>query len=356
MHTPAFLIVRLAAIGDVVLTTPLLGRIRAEHPDAHVTWMCGSRVSALVRLLPGVDEIIEVDEHALLRGNAFARAAAMGRAWRQLAGRSFDRVLLLHPDPRYRVLLWPVGRSRIHVLEHPPGRRTNPVPGRFRGDEAARLLDGNASCGPIVRQWALADLRDRVPASAAGRRSRPRVVLVPGGARNVLREDALRRWPVESYTVLARRLVDAGIEVVLVGDAADREQGSRFVGIGVQDRIGATSLPELLGVMRDADVIVSHDTGPMHLARLVRTPLVALFGPTDPAQFIGDDPLVTVLWGGRDLACRPCYDGRSFADCSDNICISRVPVDHVLEAVKGRLAGGTSGVAAEAPATPRAAP
>ncbi len=71
----------------------------------------------------------------------------------------------------------------------------------------------------------------------------------------------------------------------------------------------------------------------MHLARLVRAPLIALFGPTIPAQVLSIDESVTVLWGGADLACRPCFDGRSFARCADNICMQAVtPADVVTAA------------------------
>ena len=161
--------------------------------------------------------------------------------------------------------------------------------------------------------------------------------LVPGGARNVLAEAALKRWPVASYNALAEELLKLGMEVTLIGNAGDSAFANSFVGLPVQDAIGKKSLPETLQLMRDADVVVTHDTGPLHLARLVRVPIVALFGPTDPAQFVGDDPLVTVLWGGADLACRPCYDGKNFARCADNICINRVSVANVLSAVKQRL-------------------
>jgi heptosyltransferase-2 len=93
-------------------------------------------------------------------------------------------------------------------------------------------------------------------------------------------------------------------------------------------------------VLRDAAVVLSHDTGPMHLARLVRAPLVALFGPTSPSEFILEDARTVVLWGGRHLACRPCYDGRDFAECRDNVCMQSIGVDDALDAVEQVIARG----------------
>jgi heptosyltransferase-2 len=335
-----FLVVRIAALGDVVLTTPLIERLRAEDREAHVTWLCGSRVEKLVRLIPGVDDVIALDEHALFRGGPAARTRVIAGVWRELWRRKVDVVLMLHPDPRYRVLIWPARGARIHAAKHGPGLGANPIPGRFRGDEAARLLDGPESNGPITQRYGLSDLRPHLGPSARSRPSTtPSAVLVPGGTRNVLREDSLRRWPVAHYRELARLLISKGVDVTLIGDGGDLEFGRQFEGLAVRNEIGKTSLTDLLQIMRGADVVVSHDTGPMHVARLVRTPLVALFGPTDPAQFIGQDDLVTVIWGGADLACRPCYDGRNFARCADNICINRIPVTVVLDAVLRRLAG-----------------
>jgi heptosyltransferase-2 len=338
MARPSFLLVRIAALGDIVLATPLLNRIRAEHPAASITWVCGNRVRELVALFPGIEEIISIDEVALFRGGFTERAREVAGLWRRLVGRRFDRVFLLHPDSRYRLLTWPLRGSLVVAAKHPPSDRANPIPGRFRGDESARLWDGSESRGPIVGHYPLVDLRDRLAMPPAQTSKHTRIVLVPGGARNVLRQDALRRWPVESYRELAEELIATDAEVVLIGDSADAEFGRQFANMAVVNLIGSTALPETLRVLRDANVVVTHDTGPLHLARAVRTPTIALFGPTDPAQFVGSDPLVTVLWGGDDLACRPCYDGKNFAACSNNICINRISVRTVLGAVRDRLA------------------
>jgi heptosyltransferase II len=163
-------------------------------------------------------------------------------------------------------------------------------------------------------------------------------VLVPGGAKNVLRESSLRRWPVESYAALAAELIGSGYAVTLVGGPDDAWVRPFFSGVSVDDRIGALSLPETVAFLANARLVISHDTGPMHLARLARAPLVALFGPTMPTQFLVEEPSTIALWGGADLACRPCYDGREFAACADNICISRIPVSAVLDAAERLLA------------------
>jgi heptosyltransferase-2 len=331
-----FLIVRIAAIGDVAMSTTLLSRIRAEHPDAHVTWLCGNAVRELVALFPGVDEVIAVDETRLLGGNAMTRALALLGVWTRLAGRRFDRVLILHPDRRYRMLALPLLGAHVDSTAH-SGPTAHPVRGRYRGDENARLLDGGGSGGAMAMHYEFADLRAAVPPSPMPAATKRRVALVPGGTRNVLRHDARRRWPVASYRVLAQELVKRGIEPVLIGDKHDADMVAEFDGVPVQNWIGRSTLVETAALLRTMDLLVTHDTGPMHVARLVRTPTVALFGPTNPNEFVGEDERITVLWGGAELACRPCYDGIGYPPCADHVCMSGIPVSRVLDAVLARL-------------------
>jgi heptosyltransferase-2 len=327
------LVVRLAGIGDVVMASTLVERIRREQPDAHITFLTGRVAEPIARLFD-VDEVIAIDETSLLRGGWTSRAAVLLSLWRQLGARRFDRVLLLHVDRRYRALLAGLRPVRVDMLTRAQHGEMIPVPGRWLGDEYARLLDGNRHVGPIERRFDLADLRGQVTRLDAGAGA---VVLVPGGAANVLRSDDVRRWPTTHYAQLAERLLDAGHGVVLIGGPGDRWVLPAFDGMSVRSMIGELSLVETLSLLRAAAVVVTHDTGPLHLARLVRTPVVALFGPTMPAQFLSFDDSVTVIWGGEFLACRPCYDGREFAACSNNICLSSITSAAVFEAVATRL-------------------
>lgn len=336
MSGSRYLIVKLAALGDVAMTSALPGEIGRREPDAHVTWLCGTRVADLVRMFSGVNEVMVADEVRLLRGRAPQRVSAMLDVWRQLAFRRFDAILLGHADPRYRALVRTARSKRLRSLYQNVSPRMLPIPGRYFGDEYVRLLDDDDSRGPITGHYPLADVRPYLP---AGNAARPvGVALVPGGTRNLLRESALRRWPVDRYREVAGRLLDAGFTVTLIGDDADAWVRPHFAGLDVRDEIGALSLTGTLAVLRDARLVISHDTGPLHLARLVRAPLLALFGPTMPSQFMAEHSTASVIWGGAHLACRPCYDGREFAACRDNLCMQDISVSTVMERALAILA------------------
>lgn len=330
-----YLIVKLSAVGDVAMASTLPGAIRQRDADAHIAWLCGAGVAELVRMFAGVDEVMVVDDAALLRGGAVRRVAALASAWRQLAGRHFDQILVGHADWRYRALALSARASRRRALSLAPSARALPVAGRYHGDEYARLLEDD-SRGPIAGHWPLADVRPALRRPVAP--AEVGVVLVPGGARNMLRESALKRWPVEGYAELARRLGRADVRVTLIGDAADAWVRPAFADLDVRDEIGAHGLAGTLGLLGAADLVVSHDTGPLHLARLVRAPLLALFGPTNPSHFVADDATTSILWGGGALACRPCYDGREFAACRDNLCMQDIRVEAVAERALEMLA------------------
>jgi heptosyltransferase II len=339
MSGDRILIVKLGALGDVVMSSTIVARARRERPGSRITWMCGRSVAPLVRAYDGVDEVIEVDDRALFTGGLPRRIGSLAAAWLRIAGRRFDLVVLAHRDPRYNVLIAPVRAGKVRVLADAP-RESRPLVVRYFGDEYASLL-GDPS-DPDAAGAPLASVKVEEP---PGFRvdNRRLVILVPGGARNLLRESGLRRWPVDCYRTVAEALLAAGFRVVLAGDADDEWVRPHFAEVAVDDFIGRLSIPATLGLMKKAALVITHDTGPMHFARLVGSPLVALFGPTIPDRFVVQDGKTTVLWGGANLACRPCYDGREFATCASNLCMQDISVEQVIERSLARL-GISSGV------------
>jgi heptosyltransferase-2 len=99
----------------------------------------------------------------------------------------------------------------------------------------------------------------------------------------------------------------------------------------VANVIGQTNIPELLALYVDCDAVVSHDTGPLHLAGLTPCRLIGLFGPTSPWMFMPRRRGAVALWGGEGLACRPCYDGRDYPACSFNGCMQSISPARVIE-------------------------
>ncbi len=161
-----------------------------------------------------------------------------------------------------------------------------------------------------------------------------KIALAPGGAKNVMRDDALRRWPIEHYAKLAILLREKGYEVVITGAETDGWCSEYF--LGFENLIGKTGLLELIDFYKQCSLLITHDSGPMHLAKLSDCEVIALFGPTNPFERTGSPEKIHVIWGGKDLPCRPCYDGKNYPPCKSNICLKQITPEEVLELVELR--------------------
>jgi heptosyltransferase-2 len=153
-----------------------------------------------------------------------------------------------------------------------------------------------------------------------------------------------KRWSDEDFGALARLLTERRrARVVVVGDTKDMDVAARVTGIAGEETInlaGGTSLLELAAVLKRASLLVANDSGPMHVAAAVRTPVVALFGPTVPE--FGFSPL-----GERDrivevdLPCRPCsLHGTERCGEGSLRCMRLITPDDVFKVVSEVLNGG----------------
>ena len=329
---PRALIVKLGAIGDVLMAVP---GVHALHQKGYeIDWICGQAVAPILNAYPWIQTIV-VDDRALLKGGKAAQLKALAAVWKILLGRHYELCVTLYYDARYRWLTMPVRPQRSVSLSK-TDRRTMLLSGRHHTDEFARVLlgieDGErpVSLSPIHP--------GRLPASPLDRLvGRSRVVLAPAGAKNMLRDDALRRWPLENYVALASILLPRGLEVVLIGGPEDTWAVSAFEGLAVTDMIGRVSLLETLALLDESDAMVTHDTGPLHLAGITRVGIVSIFGPTDPRGRLPQRADTVAIWGGEGFACRPCYDGVNYAPCSDNGCMKQVTVEMAMREVEAVL-------------------
>ncbi len=325
------LVVKLGAIGDCLMVLPGARALFEGGQGEAIDWVCGDGVAPVLALYPWIRPIV-VNERRFLHGSAGERMEATAGVWGELARRRYDLVATLYYDARYGLLTLPARAGRRVRLSH-TDRRYRLLPGRHHADEFARVLMGWPD---DVRPAGLAPVAPVVmPASPLARvEGRRRTILVPGGARNLLRDDALRRWPIESYAEVARELLARGHEVVISGGPEDGWVLPQFAGLGVTEAVGRWSLVETLGLYAEADLVMTHDTGPMHLAGLTRTPLLAIFGPTDPHGRLPRRAGAMAIWGGERFACRPCYDGQGYAACHHNACVEEVSPEMAVEAAE----------------------
>src|SRR3989441_10855381 len=332
MRTPdRILVIKLRYVGDVLLATPVLSRLRESFPKAHLTMLVNPGTEDVVRDHPALDEVL-----VLARGGL----ARQWRLVRDLRRRRFDLVIALTDGDRSALL------SR---LSGAPIRLGYNSEGRWRGvlytqvvaaDQFSmhtvryhlKSLEGLGLAGlppapiltvaPEARQEA-----DRLLREAGVDGARPFVCLHPGA------RWWFKAWPAERYAALADLIqTEAPAQALVLGADQERSLESRMAdGMKTTFRslIGKTSLRALAAVLERAALMVSNDNGPMHMAAALRVPVIGLFGPSDPS--------VWGPWGDghrtfyKGLDCRACYHPDCFR--GEQNCMRLITLEEVWEAV-----------------------
>lgn len=331
------LIVKIGAIGDAVMALGAVHWLRVSDPTVRITWLAGKKIVPLLKTAGGIDRIVSVDEEALFCSSRLDSLKALLSVWCTLFWKKFDLVVLGHADWRYRLLTLSVLSQETRMFVRKNGKLF-PVPGRYHGDEYLRLVSRKEdwTMPPFIfPPTEVPGLSPFLAKSLGHNKEKPRILLVPGGAKNVLADDRLRRWPIQSYVALAKALAAKGYKVILAGSETDLWVREWFRDVDVVDSIGTTDLSDLIAMISRVEVVVSHDSGPLHLAVLLQKRVVALFGPTNPNEKIPrqESNPAYVLWQGKVLPCVPCYDGKGFARCERNVCMEMISVPDVEEAI-----------------------
>lgn len=331
------LIVRLGAIGDVIMASPMLEHLWRLHPDCRVDWLVGNISAPILECIADPRlTIVRADERKIFRGSTLERIGAILSVWRRLGLARYDRVLILNSDPRYAILPLLCRGSR-HWFR--AGDSRGVIPGRHHSVEYLRMvtdLDDSSSPWPVYPPVRLPALPDEV--EVAIKSDTPVVAISPAGARNVMREEGLRRWTIDGYKKVAQGLRAEGCKVILVGGPGDRWASEAMADCCDLDFVGSLDLSAFLSLLSRVDLVVSHDSGPLHMADFVGTPVVGIFGPTLAEE---KRPIAVphrIVIGAPILACRPCYDGSRYAACSNTRCMTDITPEQVLVAAMGLLA------------------
>ncbi len=281
------LVIKLAALGDMVQAFPPFAHIRAAHPGAHITLLTTPPYESLAAASPYFDRI-ETDG----RPNRLDQTLAMlGR----LRGARYDRVYDFQTSTRssaYFYALWPHPPqwSGIAPLCSHPHRNPHRNAMHTLERQAEQLKDAGVwPDAPVARGSAPApDLSFMLNDPAPERRpehfglTAPYALMIPGAS--ALRPG--KRWPAERYGELARGLIGRGFSVGVIGGPGEAEIG-RVIGLAAPDTknlIGQTDYAQIAGLGARAALAVGNDTGPTHVVAAAGAPTVVLFSAeSDPA-------------------------------------------------------------------------
>ena len=326
-----FLIVRLGALGDIVHTVPAAAALRRAYPDARIDWVVDARHAAFAQLVTVVDRVVTLEASTL-------------RAWLQLVQGlrpvGYDVALDFQGLMKSAIVARASGARRVvgFSIWHLREKGARPFYSEVDdGSGAPHVIRKNLNLLSLVGidtadiAFPLAHspsaVVEEVKAAAAGR---PIALINPGAAW------PNKRWPATRFGEVAAFLqeVRGFAPFVLWGQgeqplAADVVQASG----GAAQAAPATTTPDLLELARAAALMVSGDTGPLHIAGAAGTPLVAVFGPTDPDRngpWLPDDAVIS-----RYGACQCHYDRQCRQPGA--WCLKDVTVAEVTAAIQQRL-------------------
>jgi heptosyltransferase-1 len=319
LPAPRILIIRLSALGDVVMASGLIPAIRAIHPDAHLAWLTEPPAAPLLRHNPGLDEVIVWPKERwkqLWKARQWRALWTELRAFRhKLRGERFDLVLDAQGLLKSGICAWLTGAPRrvgllsregsqalVHETITPPvGETDDGMSREYRF--LALYLDAPASAfwpSLVPGQAATQAAQKALQAHGLGKpRSEPYVVICPFTTR------PQKHWFDEHWLALVLRVQQEGLAVVMLGGPADQPAAEALTRQcpGLINLVGQLKLNESAAVVEGSRLLVGVDTGLTHMGTAFKCPTVALFGSTRP-YLDGRTPSTQVMYDA--LSCSPC--------------------------------------------------
>lgn len=329
--SPRFLVVRLGSLGDIVHTIPAVAALRRHYPAARIDWVVEPQYVPVLSLVKGVDDAVPV----ALRGGLGSALAAIGRLRRVRYDAAIDLQGLIKSALLARAVgaRRTIGFSTPHLRESlasmfyseaaDPGGRTHVVEKSLAALASVGVEDVGVTFPLDIPQTAAAD----VVAGQVGEGGY--AVINPGAAW------PNKRWPAERFGALAATLrARLGLRSLVLWGPDEQPLAEAVVGHagGAATVAPPTSIVDLFAVLQRARVLISGDTGPLHIGAAVGTPVVALFGPTFPER---NGP-----WSpeGISISCAGSCDCHYERRCRRSTpCIEGIAVEEVVAAVERRL-------------------
>lgn len=347
------LIVKLSAIGDVVHTLPSLAALRKLYPDAHITWVIEEASSDLIQDHPYLDRVIVsrrkrwIDE--LQHGRIDTPLREIKSFIHDLKARPYDLVIDFHGLFKSAMIVsLSSGKRKLGYdsMQELSGLFLNEkIPEDMEKHAVDRYLDFPRYLGAYVNEPEFL-----IPIGEEHRNRVERLLLINGIGKQdrfvTVSPVALwdtKLWEDKKFALLCNRITEElKVRVVFTGsDRGKLEHVQSMMSVSSINLGGETTLRDLAYAYRLASLIVTTDSGPMHIAAAAGTPVVALFGPTDPTRTGPYGKGHTVI--RRELSCSPCF----LKKCDTMKCMRDITVEEVFTAVKEKLTEINKGTAKE---------
>lgn len=338
------LIIKLSAIGDVIHTLPSLTALRELYPDAHITWVVEEAAADLVKNHPHLNSVLVSRRKNWIKyfrkGEIVRPIREIQEFIRELKNRPHDLVIDFHGLLKSAIIVLLSGGKRklgYDSLQELSGLFYNEkIPEDMNKHAVDRYLDFPRYLGAEIG----------TPDFILPADNTAQVFIQSLLEKNHLKDKKFiavnpiaywetKLWDNEKFARLADLIkTKLNLEVVFTGSKKESEAIEEIIShmsTKVINLCGETTLIELAHLYRKALMVITTDSGPMHLAAAVNTPVIALFGPTDPQRTGPYGRIHTII--RTDLPCSPCL----LKKCSTKECMQKITPEQVLEAIEKKL-------------------
>lgn len=335
----SILLFKLRYIGDVLLTTPAIRLLRQAYPEAYIAMVVNRGTEEVLRHNPHLNHVCTVDRTILEKAPLWGRLTHEWKVIKSLRDKHYDISMDFDSGERGAYMSFLSGIDLRIGFQYARGLRRLIFNRQIDIDRHLHTVERNLT---LVEKTLGLKRKDDTLELYTGLEEERRVtlliesfslgecipVIVHPGARYRSKE-----WPAERWSMLIDRIQgDLGYPVVITGGNKEKEviRSITFrMKTPVRSLAGQTSVLELAALFRKAALFIGSDSGPMHIAAAVGTPVIALFGPTDP--------LVWGPWGdghtviSKHLPCSPCKVTR--CDRGKECCMDQISLEEVLDEV-----------------------
>ena len=340
------LLLRLERIGDLLMALPAIRDVRTHAPGAQIDLVVGSWNATLAHAVPGISHVETLDARWLAREGSGQGLPALIKAARGWRARDYDLAVNFEPDIRSNLIAAATGARWVAgygsgggaalldvALEYDTRAHTTGNARRLVAQVFGRQATADGGASLLIPERAALAAAEHLRNAKHG----PVVAVHTSGGR------AIKQWEPEKFAEVARRLMmERGATILLTGSSADAPLVDVVKGAVPRDHLiditGDADLIVLAAILQRVDLLLTGDTGPLHVAGAVGTPVVAVFGPSDPARYGPTGPLDRVV--RLDLPCSPCNRIRLPPErCVGHTpdCLALVTPDQVYRAVTAIL-------------------
>jgi lipopolysaccharide heptosyltransferase I len=364
------LLIKPSAVGDVVHTLPVLEKLRRRYPQARIDWLITPENADLVRGHPALSNLLLFARREFSKnGRKLSATASLMQLIKEIRAVKYEMVIDLHGQLRSGLFTM-LSEAPVRIGFEKPVRRG---PSTFMGKPLGNIPK-RGWAGAREGSWMAYNYRIPIPTlevhavdrylwvcnllgcdreppvfnlpespeaeariaghlSAHAQPGRPLAILAPGTIWET------KHWRAKGFAGVARELVKMGYAPVLIGSKGDLALNFAIAeeAPGTTDFTGQTSLADVVALIRRAAVVVTNDSGAMHIAAALGRPVASIFGPTNPVQVgpYGQPASVVRL----DLPCSPC-NYRLLSQCPNgHACMRDLSTETVIEKVREVLAG-----------------